>query len=81
MINLLYIGKNKEFLAQLGQIENVRMIHSKDYLEAITICSSETRNRKLNIILFEQGNINEDIVRITKFRKKNISKLCNTYHG
>ena len=70
MTNLIYIGKEKEYLSRFGQMGNVRMIHAMDYLEAIAICSAETKTSKYNIVLYQQGNINEDIVRITNFRKK-----------
>ena len=70
MTNLIYIGKEKEYLSRFGQMENIRMIHASDYQEAIAVYSTETRTSKYNIVLYQQGNINEDIVRITNFRKK-----------
>lgn len=70
MITLLYIGKDKEYLSRFGKIEGIRMIHAKNYQEAINICSSEPKTSKYNLVLYDQGNINEDITNITKFRKK-----------
>lgn len=70
MTNLLYIGKDQEYLSRFGQIEGIRMIHAKNYQEAIDICSAKTKTSKYNLVLYQQGNINEDITHITKFRKK-----------
>lgn len=71
MITLLYIGYNKEYLSKFSQIEEVRLIQAMDYQEAITIYSSEAKaNNSCNIVIYEQGNLNEDITKITKFRKK-----------
>ena len=70
MTNILYIGKNQEYLSRFGQIEGINMIYAKNYQEAIDICSAETKTSKYNLLLYEQGSINEDITNITKFRKK-----------
>ena len=70
MTNILYIGKNQEYLSRFGQIEGINMIYAKNYQEAIDICSAETKTSKYNLVLYEQGSINEDITNITKFRKK-----------
>ena len=70
MTTILYIGKDKEYLSKFGQMEGFRMIHAANYQEAIDICASETKTSKYNLVLYEQGNINEDISHITKFRKK-----------
>ena len=70
MDNLIYIGKDYNYLSRFGQLEGIRMIHAKDYQEAIQFYISETRNSRFNLVLFEQGNINEDITNITKFRQK-----------
>lgn len=70
MTNILYIGKNQEYLSRFGQIEGINMIYAKNYQKAIDICSAETKTSKYNLVLYEQGSINEDITNITKFRKK-----------
>ncbi len=70
MTTILYIGKDKEYLSKFGQMEGFRMIHAANYQKAIDICASETKTSKYNLVLYEQGNINEDISHITLFRKK-----------
>lgn len=70
MDNLIYIGKDSNYLSRFDRLEGIRMIHVKDYLEAIQFYASETKNSRFNLVLIEQGNINEDITNITKFKQK-----------
>lgn len=70
MTNIIYIGKDQEYLSRFGQIEGINMIYAKNYQEAIEIYSAGTKTSKYNLVLYEQGSINEDITNITKFRKK-----------
>ena len=67
--NLLYIGKSKSFLTQFGKLEDVQLIYAKDHKDAITICIN-LKARENIIILYEQGNLKEDVENITLFRKK-----------
>lgn len=67
--NLLYIGKSKSFLTQFGKLEDVQLIYAKDHKDAITICIN-LKTRENIIILYEQGNLKEDVENITLFRKK-----------
>lgn len=69
MINLLYIGKDKEFLAKFGKIEGIQMIYAKNLKDAITICTNLKAHKNI-IILYEQGDLAEDVGNITQFRKK-----------
>lgn len=69
MTHIIYIGKDSSFPNKLGQIENARITCSNNYLDAITICTNNKSSR-YNIVLFEKGNLNEDISNITRFRKK-----------
>lgn len=69
MTNLLYIGKNKEFLYRFGKIEGIQMYYAQNYRDAITICIN-LKARENIIVLFERGNLNDDIANISAFRKK-----------
>lgn len=50
-------------------IEDVQLIYAKDHKDAITICIN-LKARENIIILYEQGNLKEDVENITLFRKK-----------
>ena len=69
MTNLLYIGKNKSFLTNIGRLENVQMIYALNYQDAIFICLN-LKVRENIIILFEKGELSCDINNILSFRKK-----------
>lgn len=69
MTNLLYIGKDKDFLSRFGKMEDIQMIYAQNHKDAITICTN-LKARENIIILYDQGNLKEDIDNITLFRKK-----------
>lgn len=77
--NLLYIGKSKSFLTQFGKLEDVQLIYAKDHKDAITICIN-LKARENIIILYEQGNLKEDVENITLFRKKLRDVYFNIQH-
>lgn len=77
--NLLYIGKSKSFLTQFGKLEDVQLIYAKDHKDAITICIN-LKARENIIILYEQGNLKEDVENITPFQEKILSGLCSAGH-
>ena len=47
----------------------MQLIYAKDHKDAITICIN-LKARENIIILYEQGNLKEDVENITLFRKK-----------
>ena len=47
----------------------MQLIYAKDHKDAITICIN-LKTRENIIILYEQGNLKEDVENITLFRKK-----------
>src|SRR5574344_155991 len=69
MTNLLYIGKNKSFLSNIGRLENVQMIYALNYQDAIFICLNLKVHENV-VILFEKGELSYDINNILSFRKK-----------
>ncbi len=69
MTNLLYIGNNKDFLPRLGKVEDLQMIYAVNYQDAIFICLNLKVHQNI-IILFEQGELSNDISSIISFRKK-----------
>ena len=69
--NLLYIGKSKTFLTKFGKLEDEQLIYAKDHKDAITICIN-LKARENIIILYEQGNLKEDV--------ENISLILNNFY-
>lgn len=69
MTNLLYIGKNKNYLSNIGRLINVQMIYALNFQDAIFICLNLKTHDNL-VILLEKGDLNYDINNIQAFRKK-----------
>lgn len=54
MTNLLYIGRDKNFLSRFGKMEGIQMFYAENQKEAVTICT-HLKAREDIIILYEQG--------------------------
>ena len=68
--NLLYIGKSKSFFDSIRKVGRCAInLCQKTIKDAITICIN-LKARENIIILYEQGNLKEDVENITLFRKK-----------